>query len=599
MKTAVTGEPPSFADLSVERGFLHEYRLAGLRSVTYACALGIAAYLAIGVVDIALGGWDPEATLRRLIAVALLMVTATVIVAEPYRVLRNYSLLLGTLGTITIVGLISVIHLLRDEDVRALVNPVALLALWILYGFVRLPIRVAVLVGTVASLFSMFGCRLTNMEEPGARTLIYLIMGNALGVLLARSIEKRERQLFLQRRIAEAAQTELLRRTNRAETASAEKSRLMAAVGHDLRQPMLSAALHAGVLSQKLEAGDLEAVGKQAERVEQSVKVLGDTLEHLLTAAQYDADGGPTRVQPIPLSRVFERLRELFQPEAQRRGLSLRIKDPGDGLLVYTDEQTLFRTLMNLVSNAMKFTTPAHGAEAGVVVRAFFRGDACRVFVADNGIGIPETEIESIWEPYFQVGNQERSREKGLGLGLYLVKESLKRLPGHTVSARSTFGRGSRFCVGLPAVRLNDEDRGFKADLKAGSVHPEALTAGDLSGQYILLIEDDQEVRAALESQFAAWGMVCTSASNAQEVMQLWRAEGARVDRIVADFRLPGGTNGADAINEIRHLLGYHPSAILITAEVDRSLILSILPPQTSFLKKPFDATALMSALLN
>ena len=541
MKGADTRELPSFADLSVERGFLYEYRLAGLRYVTYACALGIAAYLAIGVVDIALGGWDPEATLRRLIAVALLVVTATVILAEPYRVLRNYSFLLGTLGTITIVGLISVIHLLRDEDVRSLVNPVALLALWILYGFVRLPIRVALLVGTVASLFSMFGCRLTNMEEPGARTLIYLIMGNALGVLLARSIETRERQLFLQRRIAEAAQNELLRRTNLAESASAEKSRLMAAVGHDLRQPMLSAALHAGVLSQKLEAGDLRSVGKQAERVEQSVKVLGDTLEHLLTAAQYDADGEPARVQPVPLTRVFDRLRELFQPEAQRRGLSLRIREPDERLHVYTDEQTLFRVLMNLVSNAMKFTTPVHGAETGVVVRAFSRGDACRIFVADNGIGIPVTEIESIWEPYFQVGNQERSRENGLGLGLYLVRESLKRLPGHTVSARSNLGRGSRFCVSLPAVCLNDEGGGFKTVLEVDSVCREPVAGGDLTGKCVLLIEDDQEVRAALESQFAAWGMICASASNVQEAMRLGSAEGARVDRIVADFRLPGG----------------------------------------------------------
>lgn len=591
--------PPPFDDPLAEGKFLADYRLAGLQSVVFACSLGIAAYVALGAVETAFVGWNPEATFRRMIAVSLLVFVVVLIVATPSLVLTHYSLLLGSVGAITVIGLISVIHLLRDEDVTVLVNPVSLLALWILYGFVRLPLHVAIFVGLLGSGFSMFGSRLTNMQAAGVKTFIYLLVANAIGILLARSIEIRERKLFLQKLVAESAQIELAHRTSDAESASAEKTRLLAAVAHDLRQPMLSAVLHSEVLRQRLDAGDASAVRRQALRVEESVKVLGATLEHLLIAARYDAGTEPVEIRPVSLVRLFHRLREVFDSEAASKGIEFRIKEPRLDLIVATNEQALFRVLMNLVSNAIKFTTP-RDAGSGVLVKATVRGPVCRIVVADTGVGIGESHLASIWQPFFQVGNEERNRSKGLGLGLYIVQQSLRRLSGHSISVRSSATFGSRFIVEVPRHEIEAHDMSGREEAHvgkdAGHLHhrPEAL-----HGRHVLLIEDDREAREAIEAQLHEWGVICSSGVNADEALEKsMRNSLSAVDWIIADFRLPGPRTGVEVIADVRRLLGYVPPAILVSAEVERERLVALLPPSTVYIQKPFEARELMDTLL-
>ncbi len=120
--------PPPFPDMGAEQTFLCAYRLAGLSSVRHACTVGIIAYVALGLVDFVTSGWNPNASLRRLIAITLLVALVLLIVTQPSRVLRHYSLLLGSLSAFTIVGLVSVMHLFREENVRELVAPLSLLA---------------------------------------------------------------------------------------------------------------------------------------------------------------------------------------------------------------------------------------------------------------------------------------------------------------------------------------------------------------------------------------------------------------------------------------------------------------------------------------
>ncbi len=439
----------------------------------------------------------------------------------------------------------------------------------------------------------MFGSHLTNMPNSGIRTFIYLVLANALGVLLARSIEVRERQLFQQRRKAEGAQAELQRRTSSAERTSAEKTRLIAAVGHDLRQPMLSAVLHAEVLIQRLACDDRLSVKRQAERVVQSVKIMGDTLDHLLTAARYDAGTEPVELEPVAISKLFDRLRDLFQQQASEVGLELRFREPSRGLTGVTDEQTAHRILMNLLSNAIKFTPARPSRACGVVLRAFLRDGVCRIAVADNGVGIAEDDLDAIWQPFFQVGNRERNRSRGLGLGLYLVKQSLARLEGHALTVRSSAGRGSRFMLSMPGFdRTPVEDRPG-----AESEYAECLEYGrKLAGWHVLLIEDDQEAREAIETQLAEWGIVCSSGFSVETAIEACSQTELPVHRIIADFRLPG-INGVEAIRSVRSLLGYVPPAVLVTAEVDKERLLDLLPLRTAFIQKPFDATTLLDGL--
>ena len=432
------------------------------------------------------------------------------------------------------------------------------------------------------------------MHEPAIRTIIYLVVANALGVLLARSIEMRERQLFLQRRVAEAAQAESELRTRLAERASAEKTRLIAAVGHDLRQPMLSAVLNAEVLTNRLDAGDLVGVRRQARRVEESVKLLGETLEHVLTAARFDAGTEPVNIEDVPLGMMFARLSELFGPHAAAAGIELRLHMPTPGLVVQTDEQALMRVLMNLVSNAIKFTPARAGRQTGVVVRAFERDGLCRIHVADTGMGIAGSDLESIWEPFVQIGNDERDRRKGIGLGLYLVRQSLRRLPGHSVSLRSTLGKGTCVTVSLPGRCSNETGmQEFRGDAFESDAPEDAASFGDLAGTRVILVEDDQDARQAIETQLTEWKVDFVSGSSAEEVLRRSAEPGVRFEGIIADYRLPGSMNGLETIRALRNALGYEAGAVLITAESNAESLKAGLSPATDYLQKPFSANAL------
>jgi signal transduction histidine kinase/CheY-like chemotaxis protein len=585
--------PGRFADNLTETSFLNEFRTAGLSSTLYACCVAIVGYVLIGVVEIAFDGWSAAGALRRLLLVVLLSLIVILIALRPGGLLRRYSAVFGTLVGVAYVCSVSVTHFFRDDDPTAVVNPTALIGLWMIYGFVRLPLQVAISIGVIGGCFALFGSRVTNMADPAVRTAVYLLLGNALGITLSRSIELRERQLFLQKESLEKAQLELRRRSQTAEEGSAEKTRLVAAVGHDLRQPMMAARLHLSVLMQRVLAGDADGAKHQAARVEQSVQLLGDTLEHLLLASRYDAGTEPINIQAVPLVEILRTLLHLCEPQATEQRVSLIIRMPRSGVQVMTDERILLRALVNLVTNAVKFAKPSLSeAPSRVVVRTAHVGARCKISVLDNGIGIATSDLEAIWEPFFQIGNKERNRESGIGLGLFLVRQSLRLLDEHQVSVTSTLGRGTHFRIILPGEYLHDpRTSSERFHLSEG---PAASGLGEM---YVLVVEDDHEAREALEAQLDAWGVLYTSGSRVEELLPEVLSLGRHVDAILADFRLPGGTDGVSAISIARAQLGYCPEAVLITAEVDVLELARMLPVNCSLIRKPFEPMLLYRTL--
>ena len=547
----------------------------------------------IGCVEVAFEGWSTPSAIRRALLILLLCLVILLIATRPEVLLRRYGTSFGALVGIVYICSVSATHLFRSDDATAVVNPTALLGLWIIYGFVRLPLQVAISIGIAGGCFALFGSRMTNLPDPTTRTFVYLLIGNALGVTLARSIESRERQLFLQKQTLQEAQVELQRRGHAAEQASAAKTRLIAAVGHDLRQPMMAARLHLSVLLQRIQAGDSIGAGRQADKVQQSVQLLSDMLEHLLLSARYDAGTETSSIKSLSLLEMFQRLSHVCEPQAQEQGASLIIRMPRPEVRVTTDSRIFLRVLVNLVTNALKFAKyPEDGAVPRVVVRSALVGARCRIAVLDNGIGIADQDLEAIWEPFFQVGNEERNRAQGIGLGLYLVKQSLGVLEGHRVSARSTLGSGTCFVLELPGLAdaelLGSSPNGCDKDVRLGLA---------LRGMHVLLIEDDQAAREALEAQLEAWGVSFLSGAEVGAVLPECLASGRVIDMILADLRLPGKLDGIATIRHIRDRLGYVANAVLITAEVDSGDVMARLPELCVLLQKPFDSTLLYELL--
>lgn len=590
-----SGHWPSTAQAArVDGDFLVEFRSAGLRWTQYAClAVGALLLLFLTLPQLS-NRYTPSAVQIRLGMLAVVASMAYILHRYSDFAVRHYALLVGSACSVTLGGVAVLVAMHDVGAVAAGFSPVpaVLVGLFIGYGFLRLPLKV---IASICWGFSL----LTVLLAPGGfsgdgqiRLFLYVLTMNVLGMVLCHSIETRERELFVHRRRAEAAQAELKERAVAAEEAHMEKTRLLAAVNHDLRQPMMATTAYLAVLGNKLKQRDLEQAGKQLAHLQGAVGLLETSLDHLLTAARYDSGTEPMRIEMVELEPLLQQIAETFGPDAHRRGIELRVRAPAVRLLVKTDATALWRVLMNLVSNAVKFTESRGRKGRGVTVRAALVGDGCRIDIADTGIGIPQEYLDSIWQPYFQVGNAERDRSRGLGLGLFLVRRALDHLPGHRLALRSRPGRGSRFSVFLPGARLREARVAKPVRPK---LDPIALDV--LRGAYVLVLEDDHDARRAILALLDDWGVLHASGATLEELLDDAGTSTRSADALISDYRLPGGRTGAECIESVRSALDECVPAVIITAESDLAAIRDGMPFETQILQKPFDPNDLAAFL--
>ena len=221
----------------------------------------------------------------------------------------------------------------------------------------------------------------------------------------------------------------------RAEAASLDKSRFLAAASHDLRQPVHALSLFLGALRRQ----PLTVEGARlASHAADAVDTMGGLFNALLDVSRLDAGMVQPALRAVPLAQLLQRVADQAQQSAGSAGLRLQLRLPqGDGPWVETDPVLLERVLANLVSNAIRYT------ERGTVLIALRHGQAGpRVQVRDSGIGIPPDSQERVFQEFVQLHNPERDRHKGLGLGLAIVRRTAGLL-GLPLALRSAAGRGS------------------------------------------------------------------------------------------------------------------------------------------------------------
>lgn len=447
-------------------------RKAGLASLGVVCLVGIAAYATFFVFD-CLHGDCAMRLLPRLVVVVLL---AAIYVATRFfqrTVMAHYGLVFGSLAMLAMAAVALTTRGLTGPHAAG-ASPTLLVALFVLYVFFRLPSLALFAIGlATAALAYYMGIRLPFDHDADVRTVVNLVMVNALGFALARSIENRERRLFLEQQRTARQEAELRQRTLAAEQAISDKNRVLAAIGHDLRQPVMAAYLHCEILRHRLAQQDLAAADQQASELTKGLGQLKASIDQLLLVSREDLSGTGS-VGDILLEPLLRRVGWVFEDECRRRRLELRLVVRDPTLAARTDGEALFRVLVNLVGNAVKFSRPpAQGADGrpavrGIVLQALARADRAVIRVADNGIGMAPDELDRVWDAFYQSGPAISRHREGLGLGLYLVRRSLQKLPFHEVRLRSSPGQGTRFTLSMPrAVIAVDPCTGlpFSADL--------------------------------------------------------------------------------------------------------------------------------------
>lgn len=315
------------------------------------------------------------------------------------------------------------------------------------------------------------------------------------------------------------------------------------------------------------------------ERITRSVDALSGQFDILLDISRLDAGVVEVHRAHFPLSELFEAIRADFEPIATQKGL--RFKVAPSRAFVESDRESLGRILRNLVQNAVRYT-----GRGGVLIGCRRGGAAIRIEVHDTGPGIADAERQNIFREYYQVGNPERDRRKGLGLGLAIV-ERLTHLLGHRLTLRSSPGKGSIFAVEAP---LGERALWRAPDASSHSVPLE------FAGKTIAIVEDEIEIRDGMRTLLESWRCTVVSAdSGAQLFAQLLDAAQAP-DLIISDYRLPGGENGAGVIAALREEFNRDVPALLITGDTSTKPG-SADDPHTLLLYKPVQPARLRAAM--
>ena len=278
----------------------------------------------------------------------------------------------------------------------------------------------------------------------------------------------------------------------KAEEANQAKSKFLAAASHDLRQPVHAQELFLEVLA----SSDLSEVQhKVLGNARAASQAAAQMLNILLDFSRIEAGVIEPQHCTFQLQPLLHKLEIELGGQADAKGIVYRSRETA--LAVDSDPALLELMLRNLITNAIRYTE-----RGGVLIGCRQRGDHVSIEVVDTGIGIAAAHQTEIFREFHQLGNPERDRTKGLGLGL-AITDGLARSLNHAMSLVSEPGRGSIFRIRVPLAKRCTREYAFN------SLEIQPSYGTRLQGLCVLVIEDDAIVRQAMEHLLSDWGCDC------------------------------------------------------------------------------------------
>jgi two-component system, sensor histidine kinase len=372
---------------------------------------------------------------------------------------------------------------------------------------------------------------------------------------------------------------DLQRQKNLAEQANVAKSRFLAAASHDLRQPVHALGMFVSALRGR--AMDAEAE-RLVEHLDGSVEALDSLFVALLDISRLDAGIVESNLESFPVQPMLERICADHAGEAAAKGIGL-VLHPCSAL-IHSDAVLIERIVRNIVANAVRYT------RSGRVVVGCRRGRRLSIEVWDTGRGIAPEQQGRVFEEFFQLDNPERDREKGLGLGLAIVRR-LSLLLDCPVTLASVPGKGSVFRIAVP---LSD------AAWPAGPAPSTATApAAARSGGLILVVDDELAIQEAMRSLLGGWGYETIVAGSCAQMLERIADCVSRPDLIVCDYRLRGDENGIATIQRLQSEFNAEIPAMLITGDTAPDRLREARESGFLLLHKPVPRGKLRAAIRN
>ncbi|WP_232109554.1 hybrid sensor histidine kinase/response regulator, partial [Pseudomonas juntendi] len=363
-----------------------------------------------------------------------------------------------------------------------------------------------------------------------------------------------------------------------AEQANLSKTKFLAAVSHDLLQPLNAARLFTSAL---LESREPQHSAQLVRNVSNSLEDVESLLGTLVDISKLDAGVIKADIAPFALSELLDNLAAEYAQVARSEGLALHFV--GCSAVVRSDIQLLARILRNLLSNAIRYT------RSGRVVLGCRRlRGGLRIEVWDSGIGIAEEHLEEMFQEFRRGDVQRPEQDRGLGLGLAIV-EKIAGILGHRIRVRSWLGKGSVFAVEVPLSTVAP---------KAQPSQPVCEPMFErLRGAQVWVLDNDAAICAGMRTLLEGWGCKVITALSEEDLARQVDNYHAEANLLIADYHLDNDCNGLDAVARINARRTQPLPALMITANYSNDLKQQIRELGHTLMHKPVRPLKLKTAM--
>lgn len=338
-----------------------------------------------------------------------------------------------------------------------------------------------------------------------------------------------------------------------AELANLSKTKFLAAVSHDLLQPLNAARLFTSSL---LEGRDAATSTTLIRNLSNSLEDVENLLGTLVDISKLDAGVIKPEITTFAISELLDNMSAEFSQLASSAQLTLRFVS--SSAQVRSDAHLLARILRNLLTNAIRYT-----ANGRILLGCRRRRNSLSIEVIDTGIGIPEDKLQEIFQEFKRGDQQHRNQDRGLGLGLAIV-DKISHMLGHQIRVFSVPGKGSRFTVEVPMLR--------EAPTPQPALEAPAPLTERLQGAKVWVVDNDTAICAGMRILLESWGCQVVTALSGEDLASQVNNFHSDADLLIVDYHLDNDCNGVDVVETVNARRTHPLPALMITANYSNEL---------------------------
>lgn len=399
--------------------------------------------------------------------------------------------------------------------------------------------------------------------------------------LLEIRVHERTSQLQTEIEGHQQAQVDLVKAIEEADQANMSKTKFLAAVSHDLLQPLNAAQLFNSSLSEQVLNTELAPI---VNSVDASLSDLENLICTLVDISKLDAGVVQADKSSFKLSDLLDNLANEYQQQASQYEVNLHYITTD--IVVHSDSVLLARVLRNFLSNAFRYTD-----NGKVLLGCRRQGDFVSIEVWDNGVGIAKEKINEIFQEFKRLQSSKISFRNGLGLGLAIV-DKISKVLNHSIKVDSVQGKGSVFSIQVPLGEID------QASINQ-SLPTQILQSTILAQRIIWVIDNDASICEGMTRLLGGWDCIVITAISLEDLEQQVDIHQDHADILIVDYHLNNDETGLSAANLINTERELAIPTLMITANYSKSLKNEVENTGILLLNKPVKPMKLKTSMLH